>query len=293
MASRTGTPGDAWAIDHQAHVNALEAAQKAGVALRAALRDLRAKAAAGVSAGQAGLRGGADRFRPDLFDRAADGLLQVAVGPDRAGAARQTLPGLRRRHADRLQADQRRRPWRLPRRLPGGRRAAGTACCRSAARARRSRRASRAKPVCAAGTPAPISVRAGRAARRHRRRARRARAASRRSFGEAELARIGRYTPPNPCWCWTRKRADYDAAGTPSTGTQTLFDFYRRCWPAPRPSAAITRCSETAARLAGCRRTECRVDQLSENFSKPSLLNSSRARRSSRPACATAPPPSC
>ncbi len=31
MASRTGTPKDAWAIDHQAHVHALHAAQQAGV----------------------------------------------------------------------------------------------------------------------------------------------------------------------------------------------------------------------------------------------------------------------
>jgi divinyl chlorophyllide a 8-vinyl-reductase len=31
MASRTGVPRDAWAIDHQAHVNVLQAAKKAGV----------------------------------------------------------------------------------------------------------------------------------------------------------------------------------------------------------------------------------------------------------------------
>jgi divinyl chlorophyllide a 8-vinyl-reductase len=31
MASRTGAPGDAWAIDHQAHVNVLAAARSAGV----------------------------------------------------------------------------------------------------------------------------------------------------------------------------------------------------------------------------------------------------------------------
>lgn len=31
MASRTGTPRDAWAVDHQAHVNVLQAAQAAGV----------------------------------------------------------------------------------------------------------------------------------------------------------------------------------------------------------------------------------------------------------------------
>ncbi len=31
MASRSGLPGDAWAVDYQAHVNVLEAAQNAGV----------------------------------------------------------------------------------------------------------------------------------------------------------------------------------------------------------------------------------------------------------------------
>jgi divinyl chlorophyllide a 8-vinyl-reductase len=31
LASRTGSPKDAWAIDHQAHLHALQAAQKAGV----------------------------------------------------------------------------------------------------------------------------------------------------------------------------------------------------------------------------------------------------------------------
>ena len=31
MASRTGAPADAWAIDHQAHINVLQAAQAAGV----------------------------------------------------------------------------------------------------------------------------------------------------------------------------------------------------------------------------------------------------------------------
>jgi divinyl chlorophyllide a 8-vinyl-reductase len=32
MASRTGAPRDAWAIDHRAHINALEAARQAGIA---------------------------------------------------------------------------------------------------------------------------------------------------------------------------------------------------------------------------------------------------------------------
>jgi divinyl chlorophyllide a 8-vinyl-reductase len=31
MASRTGVPADSWAVDHQAHINALEAAREAGV----------------------------------------------------------------------------------------------------------------------------------------------------------------------------------------------------------------------------------------------------------------------
>ena len=109
-------------------------------ACRPAVGDLRPEADPRLPARQAGLRSGADRLGARLHDRSADGLLQIALGTGRAREARQAVPGLRRRHADGLQADQRRRPGPLPRGLPRRRRRGAIACCRSADRARRSRR---------------------------------------------------------------------------------------------------------------------------------------------------------
>jgi len=43
---------------------------------------------------------------------------------------------------------------------------------------------------------------------------------------KAELARIGRYYATESMLVWDRQSESYDAAATPSTGTQTLFDFY-------------------------------------------------------------------
>lgn len=45
---------------------------------------------------------------------------------------------------------------------------------------------------------------------------------------KAELARIGRYYATESMLVWDSKRGCYDAAATPSTGTETLFDFYAR-----------------------------------------------------------------
>ena len=45
---------------------------------------------------------------------------------------------------------------------------------------------------------------------------------------KAELARIGRYYATESMLVWDSKRGRYDAAATPSTGTETLFDFYAR-----------------------------------------------------------------
>ena len=42
----------------------------------------------------------------------------------------------------------------------------------------------------------------------------------------AELARIGRYYATESMLVWDAQSGTYDAAATPSTGTQTLFDFY-------------------------------------------------------------------
>jgi divinyl chlorophyllide a 8-vinyl-reductase len=45
---------------------------------------------------------------------------------------------------------------------------------------------------------------------------------------KAELARIGRYYATESMLVWDAATGRYDAAATPSTGTETLFDFYAR-----------------------------------------------------------------
>ena len=44
--------------------------------------------------------------------------------------------------------------------------------------------------------------------------------------GKAELARIGRYYATESMLVWDSAASRYDASATPSTGTETLFDFY-------------------------------------------------------------------
>ena len=142
-------------------------------AVRAAVGHLRAKTLARLSTGQARLRAGAHRIRNVLLDRAADGFFQVAVGPARAGQAGQTLPGVRRRHPDGLQTDQRQRPGRLSGRLPGRREPAQPgAAHRRAGRCDHTAPAGRT-PVRPARAHAAHQACAGRPARRHRRPARR------------------------------------------------------------------------------------------------------------------------
>ncbi len=45
---------------------------------------------------------------------------------------------------------------------------------------------------------------------------------------KAELARIGRYYATESMLVWDPAAGRYDAAATPSTGRDTLFDFYDR-----------------------------------------------------------------
>ena len=47
---------------------------------------------------------------------------------------------------------------------------------------------------------------------------------SRKAAAKAELARIGRYYATESMLVWDGQR--YDADATPSTGTETLFDYY-------------------------------------------------------------------
>jgi divinyl chlorophyllide a 8-vinyl-reductase len=43
---------------------------------------------------------------------------------------------------------------------------------------------------------------------------------------KAELARIGRYYATESMLVWDAAAGRYDAAATPETGRETLFDFY-------------------------------------------------------------------
>jgi divinyl chlorophyllide a 8-vinyl-reductase len=43
---------------------------------------------------------------------------------------------------------------------------------------------------------------------------------------KAELARIGRYYATESMLVWNAQSGHYDAAATPATGSETLFDFY-------------------------------------------------------------------
>ena len=60
---------------------------------------------------------------------------------------------------------------------------------------------------------------------------------------KAELAKIGRYYATESMLVLDPETGRYDADATPSTGTETLLDFYRELvWPVARPpTAAITR----------------------------------------------------
>jgi divinyl chlorophyllide a 8-vinyl-reductase len=108
LASRTGAPSDAWAIDHDAQVVALEAAQAAGISRFVLLSAIcvqkpmlefqRAKLAFEERLMASGA---------DLFHRAADGVFQIPLGSDRAGAGGQTVPAVRGWQPDGVQTDQR------------------------------------------------------------------------------------------------------------------------------------------------------------------------------------------
>jgi hypothetical protein len=119
LASRTGAPRDAWAIDHRAHVEALRIAKAAGVQHLVLLSAIcvqkpllafqHAKLAFEKELRESGLRYSIVQ---------ANGILQVTVRSDRSTAPRQALPRLWRWSPERLQADQRSGSRRVSRRLP-------------------------------------------------------------------------------------------------------------------------------------------------------------------------------
>ena len=228
MASRTGTPRDAWAIDHQAHLNALAAAQAAGVqhfvllsaicVQKPLLAFQHAKLAFEAALIASGLR--YSIVRPTAFFKSLSGQIArvqrgrpfLIFGDGRLTACKPISDDdLADYIAACLDDDSR---WNriLPIGGPGEAitpRQQGEALFAMLGREPKFKSAPvRLLDVIAACLAALGRVVPGLAEK-------------------AELARIGRYYATESMLVLDPQTGRYDAAATPSTGTQTLFDFYR------------------------------------------------------------------
>jgi divinyl chlorophyllide a 8-vinyl-reductase len=228
MASRTGAPADAWAIDHQAHRDVLAAAQSAGVGHFVLLSAIcvqkpllafqHAKLAFEAALIQSGVT--YSIVRPTAFfkslsgqiDRVKRGKPFLIFGDGALTSCKPISDGdLAAYLADCLEDECR---WNrvLPIGGPGAAitpREQGDALFAALGRTPRFRQV----PVAlldaiiaglgAAGRLVPALA------------------------AKAELARIGRYYATESMLVLNPATGRYDAAATPSTGTETLFDFYR------------------------------------------------------------------
>jgi divinyl chlorophyllide a 8-vinyl-reductase len=228
MASRTGTPKDAWAIDHRAQLNVLDAAQQAEVAHFVLLSAICAQKPLlafqhAKLAFEAALIGSGLRYsivRPTAFFKSLSGQIErVRKGRPFLIFGDGTLTACKPISDDDL-ADyiagclEEESRWNriLPIGGPGEAitpRQQGEALFKLLGRPPRFR----SVPV------ALLDVIAGGLG----------------AFGrivpalseKAELARIGRYYATESMLVLNPQTGRYDAAATPSTGTDTLFDFYR------------------------------------------------------------------
>jgi divinyl chlorophyllide a 8-vinyl-reductase len=229
LASRTGAPRDAWAVDHQAHLDALSAAKAAGVAHMVLLSAIcvqkpvlafqhaklafeRALIASGV---------GYSIVRPTAYFKSLSGqIARVRAGKpylvfgDGRGTACKPIgdDDLGRFLAECLEE-----PSRMNRVLPiGGPGPAITPREQGEHLFALLRRPPRFAQVPLAVLDAAVAVLAtlGRVAPR--------------LSDRAELARIGRYYGTESMLVLDPVTGLYDADATPSTGSQTLFDYYAR-----------------------------------------------------------------
>ncbi|MEM6487360.1 MAG: NAD(P)H-binding protein [Pseudomonadota bacterium] len=229
LASRTGLPGDAWAIDHDAHVTALEAAQRAGVAHVVQLSALcvqkprlafqQAKLAFEERLAVSGLT--YSIVRPTAFFKSLSGQLDrlragkpyLLLGDGRLTACKPIAAAdLGAYLADCLED-----PERANRVLPIGGpgpavtpREQGEKLFALLSLAPRFRQV----PVAMLDTIVGGLALLGRV--------------SPAMAAKAELARIGRYYATESMLVWDPAAGRYDADATPATGHQTLFDFYER-----------------------------------------------------------------
>lgn len=228
MASRTGAPNDAWAIDHRAHVNVLDAARQAGIAHFVQLSAIcvqkplltfqRAKLAFEAALVESGLR--YSIVRPTAFFKSLSGQIErVRRGRPFLVFGDGTLTACKPISdtdlADYL-AGCLENEGRWNRILPiGGPGEAITPRQQGEALFSLLGRAPKFKRVPVALLDAIIGGLGmlGRVAPA--------------LADKAELARIGRYYATESMLVLDPQTGTYDAAATPSTGTETLFDFYR------------------------------------------------------------------
>ncbi len=229
LASRTGAPADAWAIDHQAHLHALAAARAAGVSQVVLLSAIcvqkpllafqQAKLAFERVLMESGLT--YSIVRPTAFFKSLSGQIErVRSGRPFLLFGDGTLTACKpisdNDLADYLAGclDD---PLRHNRILPiGGPGAAITPREQGERLFALLGRPPRLRQVPVGLLDAIIAVLS----------------ALGRVFpalaAKAELARIGRYYATESMLVWDPVRGAYDAQATPSTGTDTLFDFYAR-----------------------------------------------------------------
>jgi divinyl chlorophyllide a 8-vinyl-reductase len=227
LASRTGAPKDAWAIDHQAHIHVLEAAKSAGVAhfiLLSAIcvqKPLLAFQHAKLAFEKALMESGLtySMVRPTAFFKSLSGQIErVKKGKPFLIFGDGTLTACKPISDDDLGNfiadcihDQQRHNRILPIGGPG---AAITPKEQGEKLFALLGKEVRFKQVPVALLDAIIFILSG--------------------LGrlipsladKAELARIGRYYATESMLVWDAQKGVYDAAATPSTGEETLFDYY-------------------------------------------------------------------
>jgi divinyl chlorophyllide a 8-vinyl-reductase len=228
LASRTGAPVDAWAIDHQAHLHALQAAQQAGVTQMVLLSAIcvqkpllgfqQAKLAFEKALLESGLT--YSIVRPTAFFKSLSGQIErVKNGKPFLVFGDGTLTACKPICDDDLGdylAGCVNDPARHNRVLPiGGPGEAITPRQQGEALFAMLGQTPRFKqvPVKLLDVIVGVLDTLGRAVPP--------------LAAKAELARIGRYYATESMLVWDEDQGRYDAAATPSFGAQTLFDHYR------------------------------------------------------------------
>jgi divinyl chlorophyllide a 8-vinyl-reductase len=229
LASRTGVPTDAWAIDHQAHLHALAAAQHARVShvvLLSAIcvqKPLLAFQQAKLAFEQALAGSGitSSIVRPTAFFKSLSGQIErlkrgkpfLVFGDGRLTACKPLSDGDLAEYLVDCLDEPARRDRILPIGGPGEAitpRQQGERLFALLGRPARFRHVPVAMLDAIAGTLGAAARLAPALAQK------------------AELARIGRYYATESMLVLDPATGRYDAAATPSTGTETLFDFYAR-----------------------------------------------------------------